>query len=120
DERLGDHADALPSTIEQLVGDRLAELPSAEHDVVDWLAVAGGPLSEADLMALTRLADDEAITRLCARGLCDRKGKHIDFRHPLARDVAYNALDAVQRARMHRRLGEYLATTQLARGLSAA
>ena len=120
DERFGDHADALPSTIEQLVGDRLSELPSAEHDVVDWLAVAGGPLSEADLMALTRLTDDEAITRLCARGLCDKRGKLIDFRHPLARDVAYNALEAVQRARMHRRLGEYLATTQLARGLSAA
>ncbi len=117
--RLGDQ-DALPSTIEQLVGDRLGELPSAEHDVVDWLAVAGGPLSEPDLMSLTRLTDDEAITRLCARGLCDRKGKLIDFRHPLARDVAYNALDAVQRARMHRRLGEHLAATQLARGLSAA
>jgi eukaryotic-like serine/threonine-protein kinase len=119
DER-GDQAVALPTTIEQLVDDRLAELPHAEHDVVDWLAVAGGPLSEVDLMALTRLADDEAITRLCARGLCDKKGKAIDFRHPLARDVAYHALDPVQRARMHRRLGEHLATTPLARGLSAA
>ncbi|MCA9623078.1 MAG: AAA family ATPase, partial [Myxococcales bacterium] len=120
DDRIGEHADALPSTIEQLVGDRLAELPSAEHDVVDWLAVAGGPLSKTDLMALTRLADDEAISRLCARGLCDHKGKVIDFRHPLARDVAYGALDPVQRARMHRRLGEHLASTPLARGLSAA
>ncbi len=120
DERIGQHADALPTTIEQLVGDRLSELPSAEHDVVDWLAVAGGPLSKSDLMALTRLADDEAISRLCARGLCEDKGKLIDFRHPLARDVAYNTLEPVQRARMHRRLGEHLATTPLARGLSAA
>lgn len=120
DDRIGEQADALPSTVEQLVGDRLAELPSAEHDVVDWLAVAGGPLSKTDLMALTRLADDEAISRLCARGLCDHKGKLIDFRHPLARDVAYGALDPVQRARMHRRLGEHLATTPLARGLSGA
>jgi predicted ATPase len=120
DDRIGEHADALPSTVEQLVGDRLAELPTAEHDVVDWLAVAGGPLSKTDLMALTRLAEDEAISRLCARGLCDHKGKLIDFRHPLARDVAYGALDPVQRARMHRRLGEHLATTALARGLSAA
>jgi len=120
EERLFEQVDALPSTIEQLVGDRLNELPSAEHDVVDWLAVAGGPLSEADLMALTRLADDEAITRLCARGLCDRRGRAIDFRHPLARDVAYNELEPVHRARMHRRLGTYLATTALAHGLSAA
>ena len=27
--------------------------------------------------------------RLCARGLCDRKGDLLDFRHPLTRDVAY-------------------------------
>jgi eukaryotic-like serine/threonine-protein kinase len=118
DERLGEGT--LPTTIEQLVGDRLAELPTTEHDVVDWLAVAGGPLTEPDLMGLTRLADDEAISRLCARGLCDRKGKSVDFRHPLARDVAYGALDPVHRARMHRRLGEHLASTALARGLSAA
>ena len=120
DERFDEHADALPSTIEQLVGTRLAELPSAEHDVVDWLAVAGGPLSDADLVALARLTDDEPITRLCARGLCDRRGTSVDFRHPLARDVAYQALDVVQRARMHRRLGEHFADTHLAHGVSAA
>ena len=56
---------------------------------------------------------------MCA-GLCDRRGRYIDFRHPLARDVAYNALEPVRRARMHRRLGEHLAATPLARGLSAA
>ena len=119
-ERGGGGAEALPSTLEQLIGDRLRELPPAEHDVVDWLAVAGGPLLETDLLALTRLADDEAITRLCARGLCDHKSGAVDFRHPLARDVAYLALDAPSRARMHRRLGEHLATTPLAQGLSAA
>jgi tetratricopeptide (TPR) repeat protein len=119
-ERPGDRNEALPSTLEQIIGDRLRELPSAERDVVDWLAVAGGPLLESDLLALTRLADDEAITRLCARGLCDRKGGSVDFRHPLARDVAYLALDPPARARMHRRLGEHLATTPLAQGISAA
>lgn len=119
-ERPGERAEALPSTLEQLIGDRLRELPAAEHDVVDWLAVAGGPLQGDDLLSLTRLADDEAITRLCARGVCDRKGPAVDFRHPLARDVAYLALDAAIRARMHRRLGEQLATTPIARGLSAA
>ena len=119
-ERPGDRNEALPSTLEQLLSDRLRELPSAERDVVDWLAVAGGPLLESDLLALTRLAGDEAITRLCARGLCDRKGGSVDFRHPLARDVAYLALDTPTRARMHRRLGEHLATTPLAQGISAA
>jgi eukaryotic-like serine/threonine-protein kinase len=115
-----DRAEALPSTLEQLIGDRIRELPTAEHDVVDWLAVAGGPLLETDILALTRLEDDEAIMRLCARGLCDRKQGVIDFRHPLARDVAYLALDASSRTRMHRLLGEHLVTTPLAQGLSAA
>ncbi len=116
----GDRAEALPSTLEQLIGDRIRELPLAEHDVVDWLAVAGGPLLESDIVALTRLEDEEAMTRLCARGLCDRKQGVVDFRHPLARDVAYLALDATSRTRMHRLLGEHLATTPLAQGLSAA
>jgi tetratricopeptide (TPR) repeat protein len=119
-ERPGDRNEALPSTLEQIIGDRLRELPPAERDVVDWLAVAGGPLLESDLLSLTRLADDEAMTRLCARGLCDRKGGAVDFRHPLARDVAYLALEPAARVRMHRRLGEHLATTPLGQGISAA
>lgn len=119
-ERPGGGNEPLPSTLEQIIGDRLRELPPAEHDIVDWLAVAGGPLVENDLIALARLADDEAVTRLCARGVCDRKTGSVDFRYPLARDVAYLALDAPSRVRMHRRLGEHLAQTPLAHGISAA
>ncbi len=119
-ERAAGGSEPLPSTLEQIIGDRLRELPPAEHDIVDWLAVAGGPLLENDLIALARLADDESVTRLCARGVCDRKTGSVDFRHPLARDVAYSALDAPSRVRMHRRLGEHLAQTPLAHGLSAA
>jgi tetratricopeptide (TPR) repeat protein len=112
--------DALPSTLEQLLGDRLRELPAEEHAVVDWLAIAGGPLSLADVLKLTGSADDEAVVRLCARGLCDRKGELADFRHPLTRDVAYAELDPDRRVHMHRALGEHLAGTSLARGVSAA
>lgn len=129
----------LPSTLEQLLADRIQELPGPEHVVVDWLAIAGGPLGLADLAKLNARtaqreareptdeltmralrANEDAIMRLCARGLCDRKGDILDFRHPLTRDVAYNALDTTTRARMHRALGEHLADTSLARGVSAA
>jgi serine/threonine protein kinase/tetratricopeptide (TPR) repeat protein len=111
---------ALPSTLEQLLGDRIGELPPQEHGVVDWLAIAGGPLSMADIGKLTHKESDEAVVRLCARGLCDRKGEQVDFRHPLTRDVAYAALLPDDRAAMHRTLGAHLAGTSLARGLSAA
>jgi serine/threonine protein kinase/tetratricopeptide (TPR) repeat protein len=110
----------LPSTLEQLLGDRLHELPPEEHAVVHWLAIAGGPLSLVDLIKLAGSRGDEAIVRLCARGLCDRKGELVDFRHPLTRDVAYAELGAHERSHMHRALGEHLARTSLGRGVSAA
>ncbi len=136
---LGGDLDAmgLPSTLEQLLADRIQELPGPEHVVVDWLAIAGGPLGLDDLAKLERSAgrdlpsspdspraslraNEDAVMRLCARGLCDKRGDVVDFRHPLTRDVAYAALHATTRARMHRALGEHLADTSLARGLSAA
>lgn len=111
---------ALPSTLEQLIADRLNELPPEERAVVDWLAVSGGPLGHADLTALSDADTDEAIARLCARGLCDLRVESVDVRHPLTRDVAYLALDAQERADMHQQLGELLAQRSSARGLGAA
>lgn len=110
----------LPSTLEQLIADRLNELPDEEHTVIEWLSVAGGPLSEDDLDALSGGATADAIARLCARGLCDLKTELVDVRHPLTRDVAYRALDRRRRVKMHRRLGQHLSKTPLARGLTAA
>ena len=132
----------LPSTLEQLLADRIQELPGPEHVVVDWLAIAGGPLGLADLAKLNARAaqhrsaapdpsggdlvksalraSEDAIMRLCARGLCDRKGDVLDFRHPLTRDVAYAALEPMTRSRMHRALGQHLSETSLGRGVSAA
>ena len=124
-EGVGDlEAMGLPSTLEQLLADRIAELPGSERVIVDWLAIAGGPLGLSDIAKLnTRSslrASEDAIMRLCARGLCDRKAEVLDFRHPLTRDVAYATLDTTTRSRMHRALGQHLAETSLARGVSAA
>ncbi len=130
----------LPSTLEQLLADRIQELPGPEHIIVDWLAIAGGPLGLVDLAKLNARVtqrhrvsldvdadasralrtSEDAIVRLCARGLCDRRGDVLDFRHALTRDVACAALDPTTRSRMHRTLGEYLAETSLSRGLEAA
>ncbi len=124
----------LPTTLEQLLAERLHELPNDEKEVAQWIAVSGGPIDVAiarDLSfalhaeegrAQEQLADavDEAVVRLCARGICDRKGESIDLRHPVARDVAYMTIPPAARVRMHRMLGERLLGTPFARGLSAA
>ncbi|MFO0661450.1 MAG: AAA family ATPase [Polyangiaceae bacterium] len=119
-ERPGEGRAALPSTLEQIISDRLRELPPEERLIVDWLAVARGPLSHEALEELTRDEHHESVMRLCARGVCDQRGDSIDLRHTIARDVAYAAIDVHERRRMHQQLGEYLAESPLARGLSAA
>jgi len=111
---------ALPSTLVQLLGDRLRDLPPSEQAVVYWLAIAGGPLGLDDLTELTGAFNEDPVVQLCAQGLCDRKGDLIDVRHPLARDAAYRELLPARRATMHRRLGEHLAGSSLGRGLTAA
>lgn len=119
-ERPGELALPLPSTLEQLIADRLNELPPEEQAIVEWLAVAGGPLGNEDLVALEGPEIEDALMRLCARGLCEQKGELCDVRHPLTRDVAYRALERRRRVRMHRKLGEYLGRTALGKGLTAA
>ena len=117
----------LPSTLEQLLAERLHELPGDEKEVAQWIAVMGGPIDSVVLRDLAAQpgqsgqdAIEDAVGRLCARGICDRKGEAIDLRHPVARDVAYMTIEGPAKVRMHRMLGERLQSTGLARGLSAA
>ncbi len=114
----------LPSTLEQILGDRLRELSTSERALVDWLSVAGGPLSLATLRELMpadeRDEEEVAVSRLCARGLCDQRGDQLDVRHSITRDVAYQALEPARRQRLHRRFGELLRQTGAVEGLAAA
>ncbi len=119
-ERAGQLPLLLPSTLEQLIADRLNEVPRDERTVVEWLAVAGGPLPARDLEALAGAGVDDLIASLGARGLTDTKGEVVDVRHPLTRDVAYRTLERRTRTRMHHDLGMHLAKTPLAKGLTAA
>jgi tetratricopeptide (TPR) repeat protein len=98
----------------------LTERPVEERAVIDWLAVAGGPVASRVLGALGGAGAEDATARLCARGLCDVRHELVDVRHPLTRDVAYLGLDKATRLEMHRKLGEHLADSPLAHGLSAA
>jgi serine/threonine protein kinase/tetratricopeptide (TPR) repeat protein len=119
-DRGGEDEVLMPSTLEQLIADRLNELPLEEHAVVLWLAVSGGPMTINDLSALAGPDAEDSVVRLCARGLCDDKGDLVDVRHPLTRDVAYRAIEDHNRARMHRLIGERLVKSSGAKGLGAA
>jgi serine/threonine protein kinase/tetratricopeptide (TPR) repeat protein len=111
---------ALPSTLEQLIADRLNELPPEDKLVIDWLAVSGGPLQVSELSALVGDVIQGQLQRLIARGLCTRDHDTIDVKHPLTRDVSYAALSNVDRAAMHQQIGERLAQGVQAKGLNAA
>ena len=110
----------LPSTLEQLIADRLNELPPNERTIIDWLAVAGGPLSFEELSSLIAGDVADPVVQLVARGMCDSKTATVDVRHPLARDVSYLALSSDEREGMHQQLGELLSQGPLASGLEAA
>lgn len=111
----------LPSTLEQILGDRLRELSTNERKVVEWLAVAGAALPPKNIQQLLGDEDaEEAISRLCARGLCDLRGEQLDFRHTITRDVAYLDLEPTYRSKLHRRYGEYLLSATRPSGLSSA
>jgi eukaryotic-like serine/threonine-protein kinase len=119
-ERAGETRDALPSTLEQIIGDRLSDLPKSEAEVVNWLAIAGTPLTRYELEQLTGTPIEDDVMRLCARGICEQRGGSMEFRHTIAREVAYQAIEPSVRRKMHRGLGEYLAKGPMAQGLSAA
>ncbi len=110
----------LPSTLEQLIADRLNELDATERALIDWLAVADGELSSDDLEALAGEDATEAIARLCARGLCDRRKDGVGVRHPVTREVAYRGLDPAERRRLHRAVGERWHAADTYRGIRAA
>lgn len=121
-ERGGEREQPLPSTLEQLLSDKLRELPRAERMIVDLLAVAASPLALPELTRLSRLGGEteEVTEKLLARGICEPKGEAIDLRYPLARDVAYQGIAPAERAALHRRLAAHLEATPLAKGLSSA
>src|SRR5690606_373878 len=111
---------ALPSTLEQLIADRLTELTENEERMLDWIAVAGGPIQVTDL---SQLFGDEAqtvLSRLSARGITEVGDGYADVKHPLTRDVAYRSISSEKRRELHRGLGELLAAGRQSKGIAAA
>jgi serine/threonine protein kinase/tetratricopeptide (TPR) repeat protein len=111
--------DDLPSTLEQALSLRLAELPHDERSIVDWLAAAGGAILTGELELLQGGFADDAIARLCARGMVDARGDELDFRHPLLRDVANATMPPRERVDRNLRFADYRALLSNYRGVQA-
>lgn len=111
---------SLPSTLEQLIADRLTELTEREERLLDWIAVAGGPIPITDLTQLFGDETQEVLSRLGARGITEVSEGKADVKHPLTRDVAYRSIAQEKRRSLHRGLGELLAASGQGKGIAAA
>jgi eukaryotic-like serine/threonine-protein kinase len=107
---------SLPQTLEQLLADRIHQLPREERVLSDWLAVAGGQLTRKDLLSLSTVLTEGPLLRLVDRGICELRLtpanlsdlELVSFRHPLIRDVVYGLLSERERRGMHGEVAELL------------
>jgi tetratricopeptide (TPR) repeat protein len=99
----------LPTTLEDVIAARLAELPEQERHAMRWLAVTGPGLRAHELRALTGEDLDAELAALEERGLVQRRaGGGLFFPSAVVRHVAYESLDGGDRVRMHRMVAHYL------------
>ncbi len=111
---------SLPTTLEQLIADRLTELSEDEQELLDWIAVAGAPIRITDLQQLFGVETDFVLSRLEARGITEVAEGEVDVKHPLTRDVAYRSIRSQLREELHRGLGELFAAGRQSKGMQAA
>ncbi len=103
-EVLASGGEALPATVRDAVGARVARLSPAGQRVVEAAAVLG-PRAERSMVgavvqgAAASVGIRESLER---RVLEDRDGR-LGFRHELARDAVLDALAPDERARLHQR-----------------
>jgi tetratricopeptide (TPR) repeat protein len=105
---------ALPDTVHATVLSRLDLLPTAARHLIQVGAVFGRSFSVAGVAALApEMADEmpEAVEHLLEHDLIRvSEGDQLTFRHILIREVGYNTLPRVERARLHGAAGTWLAS----------
>lgn len=100
----------LPTTLEGVIAARLDELDDDERLALRWLSVAGTGLHRGELDKLGgREGLDDALERLLERELVLLRPDHAwTFASAVVRQVAYEATDLEDRARMHRKVAGHL------------
>jgi DNA-binding SARP family transcriptional activator len=111
-EGLGESEGAAGGAFEQTAAERLAQLPEQASLVARALALAGRPLTDYDLAAVTRLSTSalaSAILALEAAQFVRRGGSALAFTHERYRSRAEAAVPVDERRALHRALARYLA-----------
>ncbi len=104
---------ALPATLEDVVAERLDELPDGPRQVSRWLAVVGSGATEEDLSALAERPVDADVAELCDRGLLASRGEDgLAFASGVVRQVVYEGTDPADRVRMHRAVAQRLSARE--------
>jgi class 3 adenylate cyclase len=116
-ERGGEQADSLPTTIRGLVAARLDALPSEERDVILDASINGRIFWRGALERIARDPDSlgAALAELERRDLIRRDAvsriegdEQWSFKHVLIRDVAYDLQPRARRRDGHRHTAEFI------------
>jgi transcriptional regulator with XRE-family HTH domain/tetratricopeptide (TPR) repeat protein len=103
---------AVPWTVAQVIGQRVAGLPGPARDLVAVAAVAGRVVPHAVLAEVTGRGEDELLAAveaaLAARLLAEDGPDRYRFGHDLIRETVEDGLSAARRRLLHRRIGQAL------------
>ena len=103
---------AVPWTVAQVIGQRVAALPGPAKELLSVAAVAGQVVRHTLLAQVTGSDDEQVLeaveTALEARLLAEDGPDGYRFTHDLIRETVENGLSAARRRRLHRRIGRAL------------
>jgi class 3 adenylate cyclase len=116
----------FPPTVQAIYAGQLDDLPEGARATVRRAAVAGRRFATASLPVLGLDAPDAALDVLSRRGLVagptrdPSLGPTYAYRHALLRDAGYASLARAERARLHLRLADWLASQDASAEISIA
>ena len=103
---------AVPWTVAQVIGQRVAALPGPAKELLSVAAVAGRVVPHTLLAQVTGSDDEQVLqaveTALEARLLAEDGTDRYRFTHDLIRETVENGLSAARRRLLHRRIGQAL------------
>jgi DNA-binding winged helix-turn-helix (wHTH) protein/tetratricopeptide (TPR) repeat protein len=103
---------ALPDEVREVLGRRIAQLPSSCVDLLRWAAAFGQRFRVCELARATERDHDELLGVLQsaadARIVCEDQLGVYRFTHPLIREALHQSVRMPERARLHQRIGEII------------